>query len=180
MCAYKDCMRFIFLAAALTLSACASTEYQPETCPAERAVYVLRGEPNASLRLVRTPHPLNAYSDLAARVTFEGETYWFAFASSLGYSRNYVGRMEDPFEAARREDSGEDVGEAHREPEYNGSELVTFDSDFNVLENVPQAGAPAPAHLLATGIGSAVWYSTPRRVLPRALWSFGGCAHAQP
>jgi hypothetical protein len=137
-------------------------------------VYALRGAPNASLRLVRTPHPLNAYSDLAARVTFEGETYWFAFVSSLGYSRNYVGPTDDPFEAARREDAGEE----QQELDHSGSELVSFDSDFNVLPNVPQSGEPAPAHLLATGIGSAIWYSTPRRVLPQALWSFSGCNNA--
>lgn len=175
-------MRFIFLAAALAVSACSTIAAQtatPQTCPTERAVYALRGEPNASLRLMRTPHPLNAYSDLAARVTFEGETYWFAFVSSLGYSRNYVGRTDDPFEAARRGDAGEGAGEEQQEPEYNGSELVSFDSDFNVLPNVPQSGEAAPAHLLATGIGSAIWYSTPRRVLPQALWTLSGCDSAE-
>ena len=174
-------MRFIFLAAAVAVSAC-STPSQSATqqaCPAERAVYALRGEPNASLRLIRAPHPLNANSDLAARVTFEGETYWFAFTSSLGYSRNYVGRTDDPFEAARREDAGEGAGEEQQEPEYNGSELVSFDAGFNVLPNVPQSGEPAPAHLLATGIGSAIWYSTPRRILPQALWTLSGCDSAE-
>jgi hypothetical protein len=174
-------MRFIFFAAALALSACSTSTARPatpQTCPAERAVYALRGAPNASLRLVRTPHALNAYSDLAARVTFEGETYWFAFTSSLGYSRNYIGLTEDPFEADRREVAGENIGEEPREPDYSGSELVSFDADFNVLPNVPQAGEPAPSHLLATGIGSAIWYSTPRRVLPQALWSFSGCDNA--
>ena len=109
-------MRFIFLAAALAVSACSTTSQSatPQTCPAERAVYALRGEPNASLRLIRTPHALNAYSDLAARVTFEGQTYWFAFVSSLGYSRNYVGLTDDPFAAARLEDAGNPVDEATR------------------------------------------------------------------
>lgn len=174
-------MRFIFLAAALALSACSTSAARPatpQTCPAERAVYALRGEPHASLRLIRTTHALNAYSDLAARVTFEGETYWFAFVSSLGYSRNYVGLTDDPFAAAQLEDAGSAVDEEQQEPEYNGSELTSFDSNFNVLPNVPQSGEPAPTHLLATGIGSAVWYSEPRRVLPRALWTFSDCADA--
>jgi hypothetical protein len=169
-------MRLLVIAAALAVSACASA--QPAvapTCAAERGVYTLRGQPGAMLRIVRTPHALNAYSELAARVDYEGDTYWFAFVSSLGYSRDYVGRTQDPFEAARREDAGKDIGEEHAEPEYNGSELHAFDANYNVMDGVPQAGEPAPAHLLATGIASSIWYSTPRRELPKAMWDLTSC-----
>jgi hypothetical protein len=172
-------MRIGFLAATLLLASCASAPNASPACPAERAIYTLRGEPGATLRILPTPHPLNAHSELAARVDFEGETYWFAFTSSLGYSRNYIGRTDDPFEAARREDAGEDDGEIPQPPEYDGSELTTFDAAYNVLPNVPQRGDPAPAHLLATGVGSSIWYSIPRRALPKALWDLTSCADVQ-
>lgn len=169
-------MRSLLLLAALALSACATAPAAAPRCAAETAIYTLRGQPDAMLRLVRTPHPQNAYSELAARVDFEGEVYWFAFVSSLGYSRNYVGRMDDPFEAARRDDAGKDADEEHPEPEYNGSELHSFDAAYNLIEGVPQAGEPAPAHLVATGIASAIWYSLPRRQLPRSVWDLASCA----
>lgn len=175
-------MRSLLIAAVLAAAGCAGTPHaaSPTSCPADRAVYTLRGEPGAVMRFVRTPHALNAYSELAARVDFEGETYWFAFASSLGYSRDYIGRTEDPFEAARREDAGEDASEVPAEPEYSGSELTLFDAAYNVIEGVPQADDRAPAHVLATGVGSSVWYSVPRRVLPKALWDLTSCADVQP
>jgi len=169
-------MRSIMIALTLALSACASTPETVPLCPAERAIYTLRAEPAAQLRTLRTPHALNAYSELAARVEFEGETYWFAFVSSLGYSRDYIGRTEDPFAAAQREDDGGDSAE----PEYNGSELISLDARYNLIEGVPQAGEPAPAHLVATGVGSAIWYSIPRRQLPKSIWDLTSCADVQP
>jgi hypothetical protein len=169
----------IFLVIAAALSACASATAQngpaqASQCRAEMALYRIRGA-DATLRIMPTPHALNAYSNLAARVDFEGETYWFAFVSSLGYSRNYVGRTVDPFEAAAREDAGLEVDPAYVQPEYDGSELTLFDANFDVIENVPNNGDPAPAHLLATGISSSIWYSVPRRELPKALWDFVEC-----
>lgn len=165
---------------AVMLSACASTTSNGQpSCPAEHAVYTLRGQPNAQLRILRTPHALNAYSELAARVDLEGETYWFAFVSSLGYSRDYVGRTMDPFEEARREDAGEDATNPYAEPDYNGSELISFDADYNLIEGVPQAGEPAPSHLVATGIGSAIWYSVPRHELQRSIWDLAACGEAE-
>lgn len=171
-------MRYLFLVLPLVLASCASSraDSNASACPAERAIYTLRGAPDATLRIIRVPHAPNAYSDMAARVDYQGDTYWFAFSSSLGYSRNYVGRIPDPIESARREDAGEDVGEEHQEPEYEGSEYTAFDADFDVIENVPQSGDPAPAHLLAIGISSSIWYSIPRRELPKALWDFSACA----
>lgn len=171
-------MRYVHLIAALmVLSACASAQGSAQTnpiaCPAEGALYRLRGQPDAQLRIVRTPHPQNAHSELAVRVDFEGETDWFAFVSSLGYSRDYIGRIADPFEHARREDAGEE--REISEPDSDGSELISFDEAYNVIQGVPQAGEAAPAHLVATGIGSAIWYSLPRRQLQRSIWDLAAC-----
>lgn len=169
-------MRALLLGFALVISGCASARPEALSCVAERAVYANRAQPNAELRIFKPPHAQNAASDLAARVAFEGETYWFAFTASNGYSHNYVGRTGDMIEAARREDAAEDDGEEHQEPEYDGSEIVFFDPDYNVLENIPQSGEPAPAHIIATGIGSAIWYSEPRRLVPIAMWDLKSCA----
>jgi len=173
-------MRFFVLAAALAVTAC--TQQTPAatapslTCVAERAVYTLRGQPDATLRIVQPPHAPNAYSDLAVRVEFEGENYWFAFVSSLGFSRNYLGHTVDLIEEARREEAGEDIGEAPEMPDYGGSELVMFDAAYDVVANVPSSGDPAPAHILANGVASSIWYSVPRRQLPLALWDLSECA----
>lgn len=166
-----------FLAAALGACASAPNQENAISCPAEQAVYRLRNQPVAELRLMRAPLAPNAYSDLVARVDFEGEAYWFAFVSSLGYSRDYVGRIPDPFDNARPEDVAdnlEDLAPAP-DPEYSGSELISFDKDYNVVAGVPQTGQPAPAHLVATGIGSAIWYSAPRRELQRSIWDMADC-----
>lgn len=167
-------MRLLLLAFLLTAASCAAPPPAALSCPAERALYALRGEPGASLRLMQTPHRLNATSDLAARVEFEGDTYWFGFTSSLGFSRNYIGAIADPLEAARLEDAGEESESG--ELETDSSELVLFDADFDVIGAVPNSGDAAPAHLMANGIASSIWYSEPRRVLPLALWDLSGCA----
>jgi hypothetical protein len=166
------------LLSALILSACVTAPLQTAPCPAERAIYALRGQDNARLRLFKPPHAQNASSDLAAIVDFEGERYWFAFTSSLGYSRNYIGRTGDMIEAARREHEGLENGENQPEPEFDNSEIVLFDAHYNVIESLPQSGDPAPAYLYSTGIGSAIWYSIPRRSLNRALWDLTGCAQS--
>lgn len=170
-------MRVVFAGLVLALmTACASAPEALLSCPAERGLYSIRGEPGASLRIFEPPHAQNAYSDLAARVEFEGETYWFAFSSSLGYSRNYVGRTNDMIEAARLEDAGGDNDEERQEPQYDGSEIHFFDARYNLQHNLPQSGDLAPAHILATGVSSSIWYSIPRRELPRAMWDLSGCA----
>lgn len=175
-------LQWFALPLVLALSACGAGVSMPPAiplgCMAEGAIYRLDGAPSAELRLVKPPHALNAASDLAARVDFEGETYWFAFTSSLGFSRNYIGRTEDPFEAARREDTGEDAGETAREPEYEGSEYVGLDVNFDQIESVPRADTPAPAFIVANGVAASIWYSEPRRVLPKATWRLAGCGQS--
>lgn len=175
-------MRFLILAALLAVSGCATQNAAPAlSCPAERAIYRLRDAPGAALRIFKPPHPQNAYSDLAAIVDFEGERYWFAFSASMGYSRNYVGRTHDMIEAARREGSGEDANDPPPQaPEFEGSEISFFDADYDVSERIPQLGDPAPAYIYASGIGSAIWYSVPRRQLPIQMWDLAECAdHAE-
>ncbi|MEJ0058605.1 MAG: hypothetical protein WDM79_02980 [Terricaulis sp.] len=170
-------MRFWIIAAALAAAGCAAQSApRTLTCAAERAVYLNRAEPGARLRVFKPPHAQSAASDLAAIVDFEGERYWFAFTASQGYSRNYIGRTGDMIEAARREDSGEDADDEHREPEFDGSEISFFDASYGVIETLPQTGAPAPAHIYASGIGSAIWYSIPRRSIPIAMWDLAECA----
>lgn len=169
-------MKLQCLALSLLLSACATATPPALTCPTEFARYTLRGAPGATLQFSVPPHAPNAHSDLAARIDFEDESYWFVFTSSLGFSRNYIGRTDDPFEAAGREDAGEDIGQEPLEPEFDGSEYLGFDASFNVIEDLPRAGEPAPAHILANGIASSIWYSTPRRVLPKGLWDLSACA----
>lgn len=160
----------------LALGGCAPPDQATgPVCLAANANYHLRGRPEARMTLVAPPHALNAYSDLVAKVEFEGDTYWFAFTSSLGFSRNYVGRTENPFEAARREDAGTYAGQERQEPEYSGSEYVGFDANFDVINEVPRSAAPAPTHILANGIASAIWYSEPRRELPLGLWDLTSC-----
>jgi len=173
-------MRTLILAALVAAGGCAAQPHiappqAASACPVEQALYRIRGAPEASWRFVATPHALNAFSDLAAQVDFEGETYWFAFSASQGYSRNYIGRTVDPFEAAALVDAGEDPDPLYAEPEYNGSELHLFDAAFDAIENIPQRGDPAPAHILATGVSSAIWYSVPRRELPKAMWDYVDC-----
>ncbi len=179
-------MRLLILAAQmaflLAVSACAAQTATPSiSCPAEQAIYRLRDEPGAALRIFKPPHPQNAYSDLAVIVDFEGERYWFAFSASMGYSRNYVGRTADMIEAARRADNGEDANDPPPQaPEFEGSEISFFDANYNVTERLPQLGAAAPAHIYASGIGSAIWYSIPRRQLPIQMWDLAECAeHAE-
>ncbi|MET0182393.1 MAG: hypothetical protein ABW199_05855 [Caulobacterales bacterium] len=175
-------LRIVFstVTAALLVSCATPSLHAAPSCTAERSVYTLRGAPDATLRLIEPPHALTAYSDLAAKVDYQGETYWFAFTSSLGYSRNYVGRTSDPFEAARIEDQGGDPPDAYTQPEYNGSEISFFNAGYDLAENIPQSGDAPPAHILASGISSAIWYSEPRRELPKAMWDFHACGEPIP
>ncbi len=169
-------IRSLALAALVAASGCVTPTQAPASgCIAEQALYRIRGA-DATLRFVQTPHPLNAYSELAVRVDYEGETYWFSYSASMGFSRHYIGQTEDPFEAAAREEAET----ADSEPpapaaESDSNELVLFDANYDVIEALPQKGGPAPAHVVATGISSDIWYSLPRRVLPKAMWDFSAC-----
>jgi hypothetical protein len=169
-------MRLVLLAAAIALSGCTASPPKSLSCTAENAVYKLRGQPGAELRLLKAPHPLNAYTDLAARVSVDGGTYWFTFTSSNGYSRDYMISTTDPFVEAKDEESAQAETENDEGDEADLSEFHAFDAAYNVIEGSPRSGQPAPAHILAPGVGSAIWYSTPRRELNRSVWDLSACA----
>lgn len=171
-------MRTVLLAAALVLAGCSAKAPKSITCPAETSVYKLRGQPGAELRLLKAPHPLNAYTDLAARVTVGGGTYWFTFTSSNGYSRDYMIPTTNPFEEAKDEDTAEAETEGDKGGDADLSEFNAFDAAYNLIEGSPHSGQPAPAHILASGVGSAIWYSTPRRELNRSVWDLSACSTA--
>jgi hypothetical protein len=169
-------MRLILLAAApLAIAACTASSPKSLACSTENAVYKLRGQPGAELRLLKAPHPLNAYTDLAAKVSVDGGTYWFTFTSSNGYSRDYMISTADPFVEPKDEESAEAETEDDESGEADLSEFHAFDAAYNVIEGSPHSGQPTPAHILAPGVGSAIWYSIPRRELNRSVWDLSDC-----
>lgn len=160
------------LVACAALGACASPAATPAmiACPAERAVYSIP-ESDAELRLLETPHSVNAFSDLAVRVTADGQVFWFSFVNSNGYGRSFLGYIRDPT-APDAEDPLE-IEEAQGD-----NDLGLFDADMKYMDT-PQSGTPAPQYLYAPGIGVRFWYDAPNRTLvPIGMWRLSACAPA--
>jgi len=165
-------MRAVLVACA-ALSACASPDAAPAAaiaCVAERAVYSLP-ESDAELRLIKTPHSVNAFSDLTVRVTADEQVFWFAFVNSNGYGRSFLGYIADPT-APDAEDPLE------IEDAQGDNDLGLFDTQMNYLDT-PQSGDPAPHYLYAPGIGVRFWYDASNRTLiPIGMWRLTSCAPA--
>ncbi len=161
-------------ALALVVGACASLPPTPvftetaalrEACPAERALYA-SPDGVAALRLVKTPHPVNAFSDLAIRVEARGHVFWFSFVQSMGFGRVFLGEIADP----AIEDAPAPEGDG------NNDDLVVLDADLRNL-SIPQSGEPAPDYIIAPAIGARFWYDLiDRPSIAAGPWRRIGCA----
>lgn len=158
------------------LCACAAPAPKAPSCAAPGAIYKLRGQPSAVFRLVKPPHPMGTASDLIGRLDLEGQTWWYSLTSSNGYSHDYLISEADPFKASDEDERADKADESDESDDGGTLEMVFFDSAYNVLEGPPQGSGKAPAHLLATGLGTALWYSTPRHELKKSIWDLSVCA----
>ncbi len=153
-------------------------------CTAEHAVYQLRGAPGVTAGFTKQRFQINYASDLFFWIkTEDGRRWWFSMNSPNGYGGIFLSPDVD----------AEKITEADREAEAPPPpddpievDFDLFDGDYGYLDNPPQSGAPAPAHLLARGIGPLLWYnpvgaangdkSAKAASVPIAMYDLAGCA----
>jgi hypothetical protein len=142
-------------------------------CPVERAHYTLRTMPSltASFNDVPIDEDWRAGVAFGIRSSSSGRTYWFLPANG------------DPDILA----STTDIAKPNwRPPSPDGGirplgdmQLLTFDADYNVLDDIPRRDAPAPAHILIPDLREAFWYRTPgdkREGSAKQFFDLTGCA----
>ena len=148
----------ILAAAALAVPALAAD------CMGNNARYAIDGaDPGFSLVLTPRPEPL-AWSDLDVVLNTPKQKYRFSLTASNGYSYNYA-VQEEPVVSAEQTDAGSD----------DNLRIYFFDSDMNI-QDLPQAGQPAPDAIFLPDFGGTLWYDTePRQYLPIGMWRLQGC-----
>lgn len=155
-----------------------------QACPAERALYKLRGVPGVTAGFTRQRFQINYASKLFFWVrTPDGRRWWFSMNAPNGTGGVFLSPDVDATK----------ITEADREAEPKPvttdpveADFFTLDRSYNVTDNPPQLGYPAPAHLFAPGLGSLMWYnpvgaangdkSAKAFSLPTAMYDLNGCA----
>ncbi|MBC7499190.1 MAG: hypothetical protein H7315_01580 [Herminiimonas sp.] len=126
-------------------------------CPAERAIYRLRGVPGVTAGFTRQRYQINFASDLFFWVrTADGRRWWFSMNSPNGYGGPFLSPDVDATK----------ITKADREADQSSSpgssievDFDMFDRNYGVITTPPQEGGRAPSHLYARGLGSLMWYN---------------------
>jgi len=154
-------------------------------CPVEQATYTLRGAPGVTAGFAKQRYQINYASDLFFWVKTPdegGRTWWFSMNSPNGYGGVFLSPDVDAT-TIKEEDREAEQPATPREPiEFD---LDTFDAAYGHLDNPPQAGDAAPAHLFARGLGPLLWYnpvgaangdkSAKSASVPIAMYDLTGC-----
>ena len=152
-------------------------------CPAERAVYKLRGAPGVTAGFARQRYQLNYTSNLFFWIqTSDRRRWWFSMNLPNGFAGISLSPDVDATKITRA-DHEADPPPAPENPIQIDFDM--FDRNYGVIEIPPQARTPAPAHLYARGIGPLVWYNpvgaangdktAKTASIPIAMYDLAGC-----
>ena len=121
-------------------------------CPAEQASYLLRSDPEISASFVEVDSSEHWPSGLAmiVRSRKTGETSWWLPWNGGTNNLQNITSTTDVTSHSWRPPSPDGGPRPHGSREYLG-----FDAAYNVIPGVPQAGRPAPTHMLIPDAGSS-------------------------
>lgn len=166
-------------------------------CPAERAVYELRGSDSEDVwRLGFVPARTMASmaSDLYLRLTTPQRDYWFTFSVAQGYGGISVIPVTDPYDEAGPRDLlaepyGDNPDGATGEEVGGWLRFLSLGAELDVAFDPPMRGDAAPAYLLLPEIGQGLWYAASaftddptadRDPMPVGLFKRSGCLVVPP
>jgi hypothetical protein len=121
-------------------------------CPAEEAHYVLRHSPDVSADFRRVESGPDWPSNLAMAVRFSrsGRTSWWLPWNGGTDGLQNIASTTDVGASGWRPPDPDDGPRP-----YGNREFLSTDADYNVIDHVPRAGEPAPAHILIPNGGGA-------------------------
>lgn len=124
------------------------------TCPAEQASYVLRGAPTVTAHFRRVDSGNDWPSRLAMATTFAAtrHTYWWLPWNGGTDGRQNVASTTDVTMPGWQPPSPDGGPRPYGNLEYLGT-----DATYRILDHVPVAGEPAPAHFVLLQLGNAVF-----------------------
>lgn len=153
-------------------------------CSAEHAVYGLRGAPSVTAGFARQRVQVNFASDLFFWMETEGRRRWFSLNAPNGYGGAYLTPDRDPATISDAEREGDTPPPAEEPPQVD---FDMFDTQYDVIDNVPQSNSAAPAHLYIRGLGPLLWYnpaaaangdpSAEAIAIPIAMYDLTRCGH---
>jgi len=165
--------------ASLILAAALSGQARAESCPYERAQYVLQGDANVIAGFLRHKPIKGIQGDVFLFVAVKSNqlTYWFFPESGNGYgSISLISTIDAtlPFWQPPNPDS-------RRGRPYADQKYYALNSDLTFRDEMPASGKPAPPLFLIPELAPAVWYdyrtlAEGRYRMPRAFFRFHHCA----
>lgn len=132
----------------------AATVAATVACPSEHAHYILRGAPQVTARFTKVDSGPDWPSGLALATTFgaTGNTYWWLPWNGGTDGKQNVASTTDVAAPGWRPPSPDDGPRPHGDLEYLGA-----DASYTILDGVPEAGKPAPAHFMLAGLGRRLY-----------------------
>jgi len=125
-------------------------------CSADQAVYALRGAPGVTAGFARQKYQINFASNLFFWMETEGRRRWFSLNAPNGYGGAYLTPDRDPATISEAELDADKPQAAEEPPQVD---FDMFDLNYDVIDNVPQSGSAAPAHLYLRSLGPLLWYN---------------------
>lgn len=152
------------------------------SCDVEHARYEMRTAPGitASFRDVDSVRAADGIDDWPAHLAFRlhmaktGRTYWFLPWSGGTDDRQHLASTTD-VEAPGWTPPNPDGG-----PRPLGDlDYLATDAHYNVIDDIPHRGGPAPAHILIPGLGDRLWHQSPiaepRDAAPKQFFDLVAC-----
>lgn len=142
-------------------------------CPVEKAVYALRTEPTVTAQFAPVARDQNWPSGVALRLDFHGKRQWFLPALGGTNGENSMDRTPDPGTPGWRLPDPDGAWGRLGDFQYLG-----FDELYTLLPGVPEAGGPAPAHILLPTLDDALRHprdDADRDSLPRQFFDLKSC-----
>lgn len=152
-------------------------------CPAEQAHYRLRGTA-VTAGFTQQRYQINYASKLFFWIrTPGGRRWWFSMNAPNGTGGVF---LTPDVDATKITPGDRDIESAAVPNDPIEVDFDTFDRRYNVTNNPPQLGDPAPAHLFARGLGALLWYNpigaangdkaAKASAIPIAMFDLTGCA----
>ena len=143
----------MFLSGLLVL---ASSSTMP-VCPADRAIYKLRGNHGVLAGFSRQRYQINYASNLFFWIkTPDRRRWWFAMNAPNGFGGVFLSPDVDATKITKA-DHEADPRPAPQNPIQVDFDM--FDHRYGVIASPPESGSLAPSHLFARGIGPLIWYN---------------------
>lgn len=121
-------------------------------CPAESARYVLRHAPDVSADFRKVDSGPDWPSGLALAIRFKksGHTYWWLPWNGGTDNRQNIASTTDVTASDWRPPSPDGGPRPHGNMEYLG-----LNANYDIINDIPHRGKPAPAHMLLAYAGAA-------------------------